>query len=85
MRVLNPGGKLIVFDYAAPKNFRCAFGLVLLGLVERIAGGEHFKNFVRFTQMGGIDQFLKAFPLRIISGRTYFPGALRLVIAEKRP
>jgi demethylmenaquinone methyltransferase/2-methoxy-6-polyprenyl-1,4-benzoquinol methylase len=85
LRVLNPGGKLIVFDYAAAENFRCAFGLVLLGLVERIAGGEHFKNFVRFTQTGGIDQFLKAFPLRIISGRTYFPGALRLVIAEKRP
>jgi ubiquinone/menaquinone biosynthesis C-methylase UbiE len=85
LRVLNPGGKLIVFDYAAPENFRSTFGLALMGLLERIAGGEHFKNFVRFTRAGGIDQFLKAFPLKVISGRTYFPGALRLIIAEKRP
>lgn len=84
LRVLNPGGKLIVFDYAAPENWRPAFGLALLGLLERIAGGEHFKNFVRFTRTGGIDRFLKAFPLKVISSRTYFLGALRLVSLEKR-
>jgi ubiquinone/menaquinone biosynthesis C-methylase UbiE len=84
LRVLTPGGKLIVFDYAAPENRRCAFGMALLGLLERIAGGEHFKNFVRFTRAGGIDQFLKAFPLVVISSRTYFLGALRLVLLEKK-
>ena len=85
LRVLTPGGKLIVFDYAAPENWRCAFGLALLGLLERIAGKEHFKNFVRFTRTGGIDQFLKAFALKVIRGKTYYLGALRLVTAEKRP
>ncbi len=85
LRVLTTGGKLIVFDYAAPQNWRCALGLALFGLLEKIAGGEHFKNFVRFTRTGGIDQFLKAFPLEVISNRTYFLGALRLVTAEKKP
>lgn len=83
LRVLAPGGKLIVFDYAAPQSWRQTLGLALLGLLERIAGGEHFKNFVRFTRMGGIDRLLKAFPLDVISSRTYFPGALRLVFLQK--
>jgi len=84
LRVLTTGGKLIVFDYAAPENWRCALGLGLLGLLERIAGKEHFKNFLRFTRTGGIDQFLKAFPLKVIRSRTYYLGALRLVFLEKR-
>ena len=76
LRVLTPGGKLIVFDYATSKNWRCIFGLAFLGLLERIAGEEHFKNFVRFIRTGGIDQFLKAFPLKVIRSRTYCLGAL---------
>ena len=85
LRVLTPDGKLIVFDYTASKNWRSAIGLAFLGLLERIAGGEHFRNFVRFTRMGGIDQFLQPFPLQVIGSRNYFLGALRLVILEKRP
>lgn len=85
LRVLTPDGKLIVFDYTASKNWRSAIGLAFLGLLERIAGGEHFRNFVRFTRMGGIDQFLQPFPLQVIRSRNYFSGALRLVILEKRP
>ncbi len=61
LRVLTPGGKLIVFDYAAPENWRCTFGLALLGLLEKIAGKEHFKNFVRFTRTGGSTNFSRPF------------------------
>ena len=83
LRILTPGGKLIVFDYAALKDWKSAFGLSILGLLERIAGGEHFKNFVRFIQTGGIDQFLKRFPLKVVECRTFFMGAFRLVFSEK--
>ncbi len=85
LRVLAQRGKLIVFDYAAQGNMGFAFALGFLGLVERIAGVEHFRNFVRFTRMGGTDHFLKAFPLNIISSRTYFFGTMQLIIAEKSP
>ncbi len=83
LRVLAPGGEFIVFDYAASENWRHASGLALLGLLERIAGAEHFRNFVRFTRMGGIDHFLRAFPLKVIRSRSYFLGALRLVLSKK--
>jgi demethylmenaquinone methyltransferase/2-methoxy-6-polyprenyl-1,4-benzoquinol methylase len=85
LRVLTPGGKLLVFDYAGRQNMGFVPAIGFLGLLERIAGFEHFSNFVQFTRMGGVDGFLEAFPLRLIKSRAYFVGALRLVIAEKRP
>ncbi|SPF32405.1 putative Methyltransferase type 11 [Syntrophobacter sp. SbD1] len=85
LRVLTPCGKLFVLDYAGPENWKAAVGLSFLGLVERIAGGEHFKNFVQFTRTGGIDQFLSAFPLKVIKSQTYFLGALRLIFLKKAP
>ncbi len=83
LRVLPPGGKLIVFDYAAPDNSKSALGLALLGLVERMAGADHFNNFVRFTRMGGINRFPGTFALNVTVHRNFFLGALRLVVAEK--
>jgi len=85
LRVLAPDGRLIVFDYAAGQNTKFALALGFLGILERIAGAEHFANFVRFTRMGGIGHFLKAFPLRTITTRSYFLGALQLIVAEKSP
>ena len=85
LRVLAPDGRLIVFDYAAGENTKFALALGFLGILERIAGAAHFANFARFTRMGGIGRFLKAFPLRIITTRSYFLGALQLIVAEKSP
>jgi demethylmenaquinone methyltransferase/2-methoxy-6-polyprenyl-1,4-benzoquinol methylase len=85
LRVLAPRGKLIVFDYAAMEKTKFALAPGFLGLLERIAGTEHFANFVRFTRMGGVGHFLRAFPLRIVTTRSYFLGALELIIAEKSP
>ncbi len=84
LRVLTPEGKLLVFDYAGLQNVGFAPALVLLALLERIAGIEHFRNFVQFTRAGGIDRYLRAFPLGLIKSKPYFLGALRLVIAERR-
>ena len=83
LRVLSPGGKLVVFDYASLHNRGSAVGLALMGLVEKIAGGEHFRNFVRFTRNGGIEQFLEPFQLKTINSRLSFMGALQVVTMEK--
>jgi demethylmenaquinone methyltransferase/2-methoxy-6-polyprenyl-1,4-benzoquinol methylase len=85
LRTLAPDGRLAFFDYAAQKDMGFSAVPGFLGIMERIAGAEHFRNFVRFTRMGGIHGFLGAFPLRIVSSRAYFLGALRLVIAQKGP
>jgi len=83
VRVLAPGGHLIVYDYAPLRSRGSAPGLALLGLVEKMAGREHFKNFVRFTRSGGIEKFLRPFPLQKISNSQSFPGALQIVSLKK--
>ncbi|MGC8492817.1 MAG: class I SAM-dependent methyltransferase [Syntrophobacteraceae bacterium] len=83
VRVLAPGGKLIVYDYAALRNRASAPGLALMGLVEKMAGREHFKNFVRFTRSGGIEKFLRPFPFQKINYSHSFPGALQIVSLKK--
>lgn len=87
LRVLAPGGKLMIFDYAGRGNrtFLSAFALGIFGLLEKVAGAEHFRNFTRFARMGGVDRFFEPFPLKMIKGRTYFMGALRLLVFEKTP
>ncbi len=100
LKVLAPGGKLLVFDYAGLQNMGFAPAPGLLGLLEKIAGSEHFGNFVQFTRAGGIDRFFevfestrpggidlssKEFLLRPIKSKARFMGALRLVIYEKDP
>jgi demethylmenaquinone methyltransferase/2-methoxy-6-polyprenyl-1,4-benzoquinol methylase len=83
LRVLAPGGKLIVFDYAALRNKGSALGLTLMGLVEKMAGAKHFRNFVRFTRSGGIDDLLESFPLTTIETKRSFLGALQVVTMRK--
>ena len=84
LRVLTPGGKLIVFDYAALTG-GSALGLTLMGLAEKIAGREHFRNFVRFTRRGAIHQLLEPFELKTISSEFSSLGAFQTVTLEKRP
>ncbi|MGC9195630.1 MAG: class I SAM-dependent methyltransferase [Syntrophobacteraceae bacterium] len=84
LRVLSPGGKLIVLDYAGLNNGGSRLGLSLMGLVEKVAGGDHFRNFVRFIRNGGIEQFLDSFQLKTISANGTLLGALKLVILEKK-
>lgn len=84
LRVLTPGGKLIVFDYAPLYNGGSALGLALMGLVEKMAGREHFRNFVRFTRSGGIKQLLEPFELTAINSRFSFLRALQVATFEKK-
>jgi hypothetical protein len=83
LRVLTPGGKLIVFDYAALQNRGSGLGLTLMGLVEKFAGKEHFRNFVRFTRSGGTIKLLEPFPVKTIESKLSFLGAMQIVTLEK--
>ena len=84
LKVLSPHGKLIVFDYSITNGFVSGLSLGLLGLIERLAGRRHFKNFVRFARAGAIERFLGQFALRTLACRKYFFGSLGLYILEHK-
>lgn len=84
LRVLVPGGRLILFDYIQPRDFTSKISIAMLHLIERFAGKIHFMNFKYFIERGGLHAFLKEFPLSIVSSRLFFGGAIGLVVAETR-
>jgi ubiquinone/menaquinone biosynthesis C-methylase UbiE len=84
IRVLTPGGKLILFDYCLSPGLLSRLSLALLHAVERGAGKIHFRNFRYFIKQGGLQAFVDKFPLNVISIRTFFAGGAALIVSEKR-
>lgn len=53
-RLLTPGGKIILIDYESPWSGKSQWGALLTYLIERIAGGDHFRNYQQFLREGGL-------------------------------
>ncbi len=60
-RLIKNNGKFIVTDYCFDKHAGW-IGKAGISIVERFAGGEHFKNFKKFNRKRGLDKLI-TFPL----------------------
>lgn len=69
-------GKIIVIDYGWP--MKSGFFWWMTKLIERIAGGDHYRNFKQYMQNGGIDPLLKKTGL--IVSESYPKGQGTLII-----
>ena len=72
VRVLVPGGLLLLIDFAPPRG---AVGRTLrlgLSLVERLVGREHYANFRSYTIQGGLAGMTSGLPLCLIGGEVRF-------------
>lgn len=58
-RVLSPGGKMIVVDFEQPWNAMSRLGASLVHVIERTAGGAHYRNGRLFLARGGLRVFLR--------------------------
>ncbi|MHC1728845.1 MAG: class I SAM-dependent methyltransferase [Syntrophobacteraceae bacterium] len=81
--VLSADGKLILVDYLNMQDLSSGLSLALLHVVERFAGRRHYRNFKHFVNLGGLLSFIAQFPLRIVSARNYFGGAMGLIVAGR--
>lgn len=57
MRVLRPGGTLLVADYCRPHG-ASQVAAAAAGLVERLAGAEHHRNYADWMRRGAAEGFL---------------------------
>lgn len=65
MRVVKPEGRILLADYRFDeKTSPPAKGIITF--FERIAGGEHYQNFLRYTESGGMDNLTEGLPLRFV-------------------
>jgi len=80
-RVMTPDGKLICVDFENPWNRTSRFGAFGVDLIERIAGGDHYRNSRRFLELGGLRSFLHEAGLREVARRDIETGSLSIVAA----
>jgi len=58
-RVLASGGRFIAVDFENPWSFKSKVGALAVRAVERLAGGEHYRNGQDFLSRGGLRAFLQ--------------------------
>jgi ubiquinone/menaquinone biosynthesis C-methylase UbiE len=81
-RVTRPAGRLLILDYEKAWNAPSRLGGVMIWLIERIAGGEHFRFFRQFMAAGGLDRFVSDHAVTVSESRWIKWGSCRIVLAK---
>jgi len=76
MRRIAP--KVILMDYNYP--MQPGISKLVIFIIERIAGGDHYRNFRRFNTLGGLDYFIEKAGLRIESDKLGKNSAFRVMV-----
>ena len=70
--------RVIIMDYTYP--LRGMLWPHVINLVEWVAGGDHFRNFRKFKNLGGLDYYLEKSGLGLDYSTIYQSGAFRVVV-----
>jgi len=81
-RALGPDGKLIAVDFEKPWNARSKAGTLFARSIERLAGGEHYRNSREFLSIGGLGAFLRTTGFVEVDRRDVEAGSLAVVVAR---
>jgi hypothetical protein len=65
IRVTRTNGHLILVDYEISGKTH-TFSHRFVNLVESFVGGDHYRNFRKFREMGGMDALIENLPVSII-------------------
>jgi ubiquinone/menaquinone biosynthesis C-methylase UbiE len=81
-RVLAEEGRLIAVDFENPGSFRSRIGALVTQAVERLAGGDHYRNGREFLRRGGLTAFLRESGFVEVSRQDVESGSISLVISR---
>lgn len=81
-RLLIPGGKIILVDFENPWNGLSRLGGFFTWIIERLAGGEHYKNRQQFLRKGGLKEFVEQNDLVEIEKRNIELAASSIVVVQ---
>ena len=85
LRVLRPGGHLILVDYTEPKHARLHLAWQLIRWIEHLAGPEHRSGFNSFVARGSLDGFLARHGIEPVQRFRAHLGAIGIAVAGKDP
>ncbi len=81
-RALAPGGRLVAVDFERPWNARARAGALFVHAIERLAGGEHYRNGREFLRSGGLRALLRESGFPEVDRRDVEAGSLAVVVAR---
>jgi len=81
LRVTKPDGELLFVDYRFDEH-SSPFSSKVIRMIEGIAGGEHYRNFLSYIERGGLESLLADLPLTPIQETIVGMGSV--VIARYR-
>ena len=80
--LLSPEGRVIFVDFEKPWNRLSRLGRLLTWSIERLAGGEHYRNSSQFLQDGGLQKFIRKNNLRPIERHDIALANSSIVVAQ---
>jgi len=81
-RLLVPEGRMVFLDFENPWNRLSGWGSVFTWLIERTAGGEHYRNNRQFLKDGGLQATIRTHGLNPIERHDIPLGNSRIVIVK---
>jgi len=81
-RIIKKDGLMLVVDYVFD-NKTTKFGKILISIIERIAGGEHDRNFKNYIQNKGLSSLIKKDKFKLIKYNRMSSGAVTISIYQK--
>ncbi|MFX0113842.1 MAG: class I SAM-dependent methyltransferase [Candidatus Hodarchaeota archaeon] len=82
-RLLASNGRLIILDFDSAWKERSIIAYILIYLIERIAGKEHFLNGREFLRQGGLSAFVRRTNLKLVKKARRARGNSSLIVLEK--
>jgi demethylmenaquinone methyltransferase/2-methoxy-6-polyprenyl-1,4-benzoquinol methylase len=83
LRVLTPGGRMILVDYLSPRHFQSVLANVFINVIERLAGRSHHRNYKQFMRRGALESLVAHHRLTATHMRRYHFGATALMEVER--
>lgn len=83
-RIIKKDGFMLVVDYVFD-NKTTKFSKILIRLIEKIAGGEHDRNFKNYIQNKGLLSLIKKDKFKLIKYNRMSSGAVTISIYQKMP
>lgn len=83
-RLLSPEGNIVFVDFENPWNTCSKLGAIFSFLIERTAGGDHFRNNRQFLKQGGLRDFIKRHQLIEIERHNIELGTVAIVVTKFR-
>ena len=83
-RIIKKDGFMLVVDYVFD-NKTTKFGRIVISMIERIAGGEHYINFKSYIQNDGLLSLIEKDKFKLIKYNRMSFGAVTISIYQKIP